>query len=69
MIRESALTSTEGSSDGSLTVADRGYAKFLELRKAEVLCLRFKHEGFCDELYVHRKTPRVRLLHRLRQPF
>jgi transposase len=31
-----------------------------------LLC--FNHEGFCDELYVHRKTPRVRLLHRLRQP-
>jgi FixJ family two-component response regulator len=21
--------------------------------------LRFNHEGFCDELYVHRKTPRL----------
>ena len=21
------------------------------------LCLRFNHEEFCDELYVHRKTP------------
>jgi hypothetical protein len=35
----------------------------------EALSLRFKHGGFCDELYTYRKTPRVRPLHRLRQPF
>jgi hypothetical protein len=26
---------------------------------ARPLSLRFNHEGFCDELYVHRKTPRL----------
>jgi hypothetical protein len=31
--------------------------------------LRFNHEGFCDELYAYRKTPRVRPLHRLSQQF
>jgi hypothetical protein len=31
--------------------------------------LRFNHEGFCDELYAHRNTSRVRPVHRLRQPF
>jgi hypothetical protein len=24
---------------------------------AQALSLRFNHEGFCDELYVYRKTP------------
>jgi alkylhydroperoxidase family enzyme len=33
------------------------------------LSLRFNHEGFCEELYLHRKTPRSRPLQRLRQPF
>jgi transposase len=31
--------------------------------------LRFNHEGFCDGHKAHRKTPRVRPLHGLRQPF
>ena len=26
---------------------------------AQALSLRFNHEEFCDELYVHRKTPRL----------
>jgi hypothetical protein len=36
---------------------------------AEPLSLRFNHEGFCDELYLHRKTPPSRPLQRLKQPF
>ena len=33
----------------------------------ETLSLRFNHEGFCDGHKAHRKTPRVRPLHGLRQ--
>jgi hypothetical protein len=33
------------------------------------LSLRFNQEGFCDGHKAHRKTPRVRPLHPLRQPF
>src|SRR5215203_1886998 len=33
------------------------------------LSLRFNREGFCDGLYLHRKIPRSRPLHRFRQPF
>jgi hypothetical protein len=32
---------------------------FLERRFAEPLSLRFNREEFCDELYIHRKTPRL----------
>jgi hypothetical protein len=45
----------------------REFAKH-ERQPREELSLRFNPEGFCDELYVRRKTPRVRPLHRLRQP-
>jgi transposase len=38
-------------------------------RKIADLNLRFNHEGFCDELYVHRKTPCAPSLRTLRQPF
>ena len=30
-----------------------------ELRHDAVLSLRFNQEEFCDELYLHRKTPRL----------
>ena len=33
----------------------------------KLLGLRFKHEGFCDGLYVYRKTPRDRRFRRLRR--
>ena len=36
---------------------------------AQALSLRFNQEGFCDGHKAHRKTPRVRPLHPLRQPF
>jgi hypothetical protein len=41
----------------------------LTLKRSASLSLRFNYEGFCDELYVHRKTHRIRPLHPLRQPF
>jgi hypothetical protein len=49
-------------------------AKFTsDLRDAEVLLhilsLRFKHEEFCDGLYVHRKNPFARCLRALRRSF
>ena len=41
----------------------------LHFRSNRLLSLRFNHEGFCDELYVHRKIPRVCPLRGLRQSF
>jgi hypothetical protein len=58
-----------GSSESDSTAFSSFLVTYATRLLAEALSLRFNHEGFCDELYVHRKTPRVRPIHGLSQPF